>query len=144
MQVQVIVKELNHMLANETLRFQDTEHLFNRVIEEINSNLNAIYPTMTEFLTQSDITGDYNVFPDRYIRSVLIPGAAFYFYQEDEEGEYVASSFGATYRQNMFHMVRDHMMKVPEKYQSDNEGYVTMSKGMFGAGVGISLTDFCE
>lgn len=145
MQIQTIIKNININLAGEMLRYNDLEPFLDRVIDEINENLNSTYPSFSEFVTSDEVRGDanYNLFPDRFIRSVVVPGVCYYYYQSDEEGEPSANSFGGMYRQNLFKMTRDFIMKVPIEYQSNAEGYVEFAQEL-GFGIGIDITKRCK
>lgn len=145
MRIQTIVKNVNHTLANETLRFQDIEHLLDRVLDDINGELESTYPSFSSFVDdlETPLDANYNFFPEKYIRSVVIIGVAYYYYQEDEEGESAAGSFNQSYRSAMWKFKRDFTMKVPVEYQSDQEGFVTMADDMFG-GIGIDITKGCK
>lgn len=145
MKIDTIIKNVNTLLAGEMLRYRDLEIHLDRVIDEINSDLQSTYPVISEFIASDEagMDANYNLFPDKYIRSVVIPGVAYYYYQMDEEGEQAANGFLATYRANLFKMVRDYIIHVPEKYQANDEGYVEFSQEIFG-GIGIDITKGCK
>lgn len=126
MKKQAIVNGINKYLADEMLRYEDVELFLDRTIDDINQDLNAKFPSFSEHMAsdQVDADGSYEFFPDRYIRSVVIIGAAFYFYQADEEGERVAGSYHQMYQENRYKMTRDYMMMVPEEFIDDKAGYV--------------------
>ena len=68
---------------------------------------------------------EYNFFPDKYIRTVVIPGAAWHFYVMDEEGLQTAPQYMADYENGKFIMQRDMLYKIPEEYQDDdNQGFI--------------------
>ena len=90
------------------------------VIDDINGALNAVFPTLSAYGK-----ADYDCFPDRYIRSVLIIGAAFKFYVTDEEGIATAQQYQMTYQNNLFYMARDYSNNVPFEYVADKQGYLT-------------------
>ena len=126
----LISKKLGDELVSESemLSYMDS------VVDDINTRLNATFPTFTEF--KEDNAGvsaellDYTVFPDKYIRTVVIPGAAFKYYTTDEEGSYSAPKYEEEYNTGLFYMVRDYSFSIPEKYQADEQGYVSL--GDFG------------
>ena len=123
---------INEKLAGETLHPTQLLSYMDDVIDEINTELNSCFPSITEFITDQE-TGDknysenYNLFPESYIRSVLILGAAFKFYVTDEEGSNTAQLYQAQYKSNLFKMVRDYIWEVPEEYQNDSGGFVQIS-----------------
>lgn len=57
---------------------------------------------------------NYDVFPDHYIRSVLVIGAAWKWYITDEEGNTTAPLIFQEYQQNLFEMIRDYINYVPQ------------------------------
>jgi hypothetical protein len=121
MELNKIVQGVNHLLAGELLTLNQLKSHLDATIDDINNRLNATFPTITEFVDGK--TGlDYNAFPDRYIRSVLFQGAAFYFYLTDEEGAESAPEYMRVYQKNIFYMERDYTSQVPEKYQAGDKG----------------------
>lgn len=130
MKVIDIVKLSNKYLAGEQLTYPKLLPFLDAVIDDINSELNATFPSFT-FL---DIDGnpasdiEYDYFPDNYIRSVVCLGAATKFYLTDEEGVLAAEGYEMTYRQNLFYMVRDYIDHVPKFFQSDSKGGVRQAE----------------
>lgn len=112
------------MLAGEQLVYSKLEPFLDSVIDDINIQLNSRYPTFSEcnFPSVLDTAAVYDYFPDRYIRSVVIKGAAYKFYIMDEEGINTAEMFGYDYQDALYYMLRDFVDKVPEEYQDDNTG----------------------
>jgi hypothetical protein len=83
MTTKAIVDHINELLAGETYDYQKYEPYLDRVIDDINSQLNTRYPAYSELKIKGnhgDVPDKFECFPDRYIRLVLIPGAAYYFY----------------------------------------------------------------
>jgi hypothetical protein len=117
MLLQDITKRVNNKLAGETLTYSQMKDHLDSVIDDINSELNSIFPAFSEL---EDTVIDYNFFPERYIRQVVVSGAAVYFYGTDEEGEMVASQFQADYQRCLFYMIRDYSHLVPEDYRNDD------------------------
>ena len=139
-----IVNGVNKYLADEMLRYEDIEIFLDRTIDDINQAMNAKYPSFSEFMNSghSDVDGSYEFFPDRYIRSVVIIGAAYYFYQADEEGESVSSSFRNMYEKNLYLMTRDWLMMVPDEFIDDKAGYVKFNWSLNNE-LGIDIRDLC-
>ena len=100
MQVSQIVKLINQTLADELCSPAELLSYMDRVIDDINTRLNAKFPTVSEVIAMAGGTTDpdYNMFPDKYIRSVLVTGAAY-----------------------------DYSFSIPEIYREDNQGFVTDS-----------------
>lgn len=121
MKLDEITRRLNKKLADEMLSYQDVVYLLDHAVDDINDELFSTFPVFSELAVGSD---EYTAFPDKYIRKVVIPGAAYYFYTEDEEGERVAGEFYLNYRDELFKMSRDYMELVPDEYQNNEGGYV--------------------
>ena len=115
-----IVAGVNTLLAGETLTLNQMRLFLDSVIDEINDKLSSKFPTF-EALTES---GEYDYFPDNFIRSVVIKGAAYKFYVTDEEGTPTAVQYKFDYLDALFIMERDYSCKVPVEYQDYERGYV--------------------
>lgn len=118
MTIENIVQGVNDQLAGELLTYTNIRPLLNEVIDEINASLDACFPEFTSNTTE------YNYFPDRYIRSVLIKGTAFKFYIIDEEGIPSAQQFNYNYQDALFRMVRDYLEDIPDEYKADHKASV--------------------
>ena len=125
MEIAKICTLINQSLAGEMLRQDELMLYMDKVIDDINSQLNSNYPTFSEYTSEffPDYP-NYNVFPEKYIRSVVVPGAAYNFYKVDEEGNSTAPLFRQEYQTNLFYMVRDMMESVPPRFQGRCQGYV--------------------
>lgn len=126
MNIPVILSKINHKLAGEMLRETDLLSYMDKVVVDINNRLQARFPTFTEAKSLPGFNGDYNFFPDRYILGVVIPGSAYYFYTDEEEGERVASTFESEYASGLFVMSRDFLSQVPEIFQNTSGGFLDM------------------
>ena len=125
MKLNEITERLNKKLADELFSYQDIVYLLDHAVDDINDTLFSSFPVFSDLETGSI---EYTAFPDRYIRQVVIPGAAYYFYTEDEEGEQVASEFYISYQNGLFRMSRDYLEQVPEEYQNNEGGYVEIEE----------------
>ena len=121
MDLNKLVQRTNSLLAGEQLTFEQLKVHFDSVIDDINSHLNSDYPSLSEF-QEEDYEGTYNYdyFPDKYMRSVVAVGAAYYFYMTDEEGAQSAVEYAQKYHNNLFFMQRDHI--VPEEFNAGDKG----------------------
>ena len=130
MKVKDIVRLTNKYLAGEQLTYPKLLPFLDAVIDDINSELNATYPSFSSLAIDGQPldTDVYDVFPDRYIRSVVCIGAAANFYTMDEEGIMSAEGYEMKYRQNLFYMVRDYIEQVPEFFRSDSRGGVRQAE----------------
>lgn len=118
MHLNMLVQKINDKLAGETLMYDQLQVFLDEVIDDINSSLNSCYPAFSEFSQAlHEFYPNYCFFPDKYIRSVVIPGAAYKFYTTDEEGANVAPKYEQEYRNNLYKMQRDFSFQVPPQYQ---------------------------
>lgn len=122
MQINKIVDRLNQLLAGEMYDYSFFEPFLDETIDDINDALNTIYPCFSDVVA-AGLT-EYNLFPERYIRNVVIKGAAHKFYTMDEEGIDSAEQYGWDYQKNLFMMYRDYSCAIPEEYQSESTGSV--------------------
>lgn len=117
-----IVKSINELLAGEMYTYQEYESFLDRVIDDINSQLNTRYPSFSELkaANKGDPPDKFECFPDRYIRLALIPGAAYYFYIMDEEGIDTAPAYREMYQRGLFMMLRDYV-EYDKRYQAHDD-----------------------
>lgn len=142
-----VTQLFNEKLAGELFNYDEIVSYLDLVIDEINADLSSKFPTFSEFTptqfpdykveeyTREDgsidtvkknlIYSNYDLFPDKYIRSVVIPGAAYKWFSVDEEGASTAPLFQQEYEKAKFEMVRDYMDFVPLEYIQDNTGAAT-------------------
>jgi len=121
-----IIGRVNDKLAGEMLTYDELIIHLDAVVDDINIRLSANYPAFSEFnIEDHPDYPNYNFFPDKYIRSVVVPGAAYKFYITDEEGIDTAQNYGYEYQNALFYMTRDYSDLVDEKYMDDDVGYLT-------------------
>ena len=119
-----IQKLFNDALAGETLSFKEMLPHLDAAIDSINTKLNSTYPVFSD-IPHTTIDAVYDFFPDKYIRTVVIPGAAWHFYVMDEEGLQTAPQYQQDFENGKFIMQRDMLYKIPEEYQDDDHaGFV--------------------
>lgn len=124
-----ITKYVNERLAGETLMYSQMILFLDSVIDDINAALNSCYPSFSDFTSDCyPKYPNYNFFPDRYIRSVVILGAAYKFYVTDEEGIQTAQALQYEYQRNLFLMQRDFSLEVPEAFQNCGAGMLASSQ----------------
>lgn len=171
-----IVDAINRKLAGEMFTFDELKVWLDEAIDDINSDLNACFPTFSEFsnpgykieenpdvigpivrnLDGTEITKtvdslilkpylqypDYNFFPDKYIRSVVIPGVCAKFYTTDEEGAQVAQQYQWDYKDNRFLMIRDYSANVPIEWRDRHQGFLHNSPNFLNSTPEVYSTDF--
>lgn len=130
MKYNTIISLISKQLADEIVSESEMLSYMDRVIDDINARLNTVFPTFTEFKeANSNVTNnllDYNVIPDKYIRTVVIPGTAYKYYTTDEEGGYAAPKYADDYETGLFYMLRDYSFSVPAEYRADDQGFVSL------------------
>ena len=122
--INTIVNYINERLAGEQLLYSQLLVFLDGTIDDINQALNSNFPVFSEFNENYKQYPDYNFFPDRYIRTVVVTGACAKFYICDEEGAAVAEQYQYEYRDKLFLMVRDYSHLVPEEFRVDHQGYM--------------------
>lgn len=141
MKINSIVNLVNQSLAGERLSYAELIPYLNNVIDEINTTLNSNYPVF-ELDASGTTLSEYNFFPDRYIRTVLVTGAVWFFYTVDEEGAQAAPMFQLQYKQALFYMLRDWSYNIPEEYRADyNQGSIVSDFNM-DRGLEVNGSDF--
>ena len=128
MHIQVLVNLINHKLADELLSQTQLLMHMASVIDDINAQLNSTFPTFSEVIQKEGVNNpDYQYIPDKYLRSVVVVGAATKYYEIDEEGNITAQLFAQDYRQQLFYMLRDFSMSIPEEYRAKDQGIIGLS-----------------
>ncbi len=96
--INTIVNYINERLAGEQLLYSQLLVFLDGTIDDINQALNSNFPAFSEFSEKDENYPDYNFFPDRYIRTVVVTGACAKFYICDEEGAAVAEQYQYEYK----------------------------------------------
>lgn len=140
MYIQNLIELINHKLADELLSPTQLIKHMDSVIDDINTQLNSVFPTFTELLQDNQMLNiNYTAFPDKYLRSVVVVGAATKYYEIDEEGNPVAQSFAQEYRQQLFYMLRDYSYAIPEEYRAKEvQGVINLDNNKLNT-PGLSL-----
>lgn len=115
-----VQKLFNEALAGETLSYKEMLPHLDAAIDDINAKLNTIYPVFSD-VPYENSESEYSFFPDKYIRMVVIPGAAWHFYVMDEEGLQTAPQYQVDFENGKFIMQRDMLYKIPEEFQDDDQ-----------------------
>lgn len=123
MQIKILIESINTQLAGELLSIGELKDFVDKAIDDINTRLNTKFPVLSDILDGTH--SEYTAIPDKYIRSVVIPGATFKYYITDEEGAAVAPKYEEEYLKGLFYMERDYMPIVPEEYiETDEQGHI--------------------
>lgn len=128
MRIANIVALVNRKLANELLSQTELLMYMDSVIDDINAQLNSTFPTFSEVIAEEGVNDpDYQYIPDKYLRSVVVVGAAVKYYEADEEGNPSATAYVQDYKQQLFYMLRDFSFSIPEEYRAENQGFIPLS-----------------
>ena len=128
MRYNTLVSLISKHLADEIVSESEMLSYMDRVIDDINARLNTTFPTFTEYKeAHGDVANnilDYTAIPDKYLRTVVVPGAAFKYYTTDEEGSYASPKYEEDYRTGLFYMERDFSFSIPRQYRAHHQGYI--------------------
>lgn len=123
MHIKKLIESINTQLAGELLSVGELKDFIDKAIDDINTRLNTKFPVLSDVLNAT--TFEYTAIPDKYIRTVVIPGATFKYYITDEEGAAVAPKYEEEYLKGLFYMERDYIPIVPEEYlETDAQGHL--------------------
>lgn len=145
-----MVNLTNRSLAGEMLRYEDLEHIYDDIIDDVNIQMNTRFPAFSEwadfvneFNTNLAVNtpdcmparfldaNNYTAIPDKYLRKLAKYGGAYKFYIEDEEGESVALEYFKGYQQTLFYMLRDYSEDVPAIFRCEDSGSIKNIGGAF-------------
>lgn len=131
MKIATLVQNINSQLAGELLSVAELTVFVDKAIDEINTRLNTKFPVLSELIAVIKETGsslDYTAIPDKYIRTVVVPGTVFKYYTTDEEGAAVAPKYEEEFLKGLFYMERDYLNLVPPEYQETiDQGWIEMN-----------------
>lgn len=119
-----IARNFNVLLAGDNLPLKEILPHLDFTIDRINETLNTCYPTMSE-IKYSELLGadttQYTCFPDKFIRTVCLSGAAWHYYVTDEEGLATAAQYQQDFEHALFIMQRDMLYNIPDEYRAPYE-----------------------
>lgn len=136
MKLKDITLKVNELLAGERHSYAQIVNFLDRTIDDINSQLNSTFPAFSEI---PEGKAEYDYFPDRYIRSVVCVGAAWYYFTTDEEGISTAPQYQYDYDRGLFIMLRDYFNDVPVEYQSTSLKALVMAKDVEDGESGVTV-----
>jgi hypothetical protein len=129
MLISTLVQNINSQLAGELLSIHELTVFIDKAIDDVNIRLNTKFPVLSDVIALALNNGakefEYNAIPDKYIRTVIVPGAVFKYYTTDEEGAAVAPKYEEEFLKGLFYMERDYLNLVPEEYQDSlDQGWI--------------------
>lgn len=130
MKISTLIQNINSQLAGELLSIGELTVFVDKAIDDINTRLNTKFPVMSDVIEQTKAEGatsfEYTAIPDKYIRTVVVPGAVFKYYTTDEEGAAVAPKYEEEFLKGLFYMERDYLNLIPEEYRETlDQGWVS-------------------
>lgn len=134
-----ITSRVNELLAGERHTYNQLIIYLDKTIDDINSQLNSTFPAFSEL---PEGKAEYAYFPDRFIRSVVCVGAAWYYFTTDEEGISTAPQYQYDYDRGLFIMLRDYFNQVPVEYQSTDLKALVMAKDIEDGERGVSVDGY--
>lgn len=129
MLISTLVQNINSQLAGELLSVGELTVFIDKAIDDINTRLNTKFPVLSDTIATIQSEGstkfEYKAIPDKYIRTVVVPGAVFKYYTTDEEGAAVAPKYEEEFLKGLFYMERDYLNLIPEEYQESlDQGWI--------------------
>jgi hypothetical protein len=149
---QEIVDRLNQLTMKYNLTWNDIKYDADKAIMKINSYLGAKYPKMSQVLLTptsvyalgytDDMDGDgdndgdytlYEIFPDDYIHSIVIPFIAMEVLARDEEFTTIYNKYGVELEDGLFTMFQNEFNNIPLVFrQNPNQGVFFASESAQG------------
>lgn len=130
-------KQLNTMLNGELVPWKRLIQHINYAIDEINTVMNTVFPIVDPEGSAADMNTDYDAIPNKYIRTVILPGAVHHYFMVDDEGTSPEIDFARQFEAGKFFMLRDYSSSVPDVYKvKDN------ADGSFAGAVESNYEDY--
>lgn len=123
---QELVDRLNQLTLHYNLTWFDIRYDADKAITKINAFMGTKYPKMTDYLTSSDSTytiisegTPYEIFPEEYMHSVVIPFIAMEILARDEEFTTVYNKYATDLDDGLFTMFQKEFNRVLEIFRQD-------------------------
>jgi hypothetical protein len=125
MKISTLIQNINSQLAGELLSIGELAVFVDKAIDDVNTRLNTKFPVLSDIVEAikagTTTVCEYTAIPDKYLRTVVVPGAVFKYYTTDEEGAAVAPKYEEEFLKGLFYMERDYLNLVPPEYQETLE-----------------------
>lgn len=149
---QEIVDRLNQLTLRYNITWQDIKYDADKAITKINNFMGTKYPKMSEILLSADSTytlgyseqqdndgdvvhGDYRpgrvyeIFPEEYIHSIVIPFIAMEILARDEEFTTIFNKYAAEVEEGLFNMFQNEFNRVPFIFRQNPDQGVFFPSG---------------
>ena len=133
---QEMVDILNHYTIDYNVTWDEVKYDADRAIMRINSHLGAKYPKMSEIMVSPEHhysirvkDKDVQIFPERYILTVVIPFIASEILARDEEFTTIYNKYVLDFENGLFDMFQNEFNKVPAVFRQDIDSGVFFAEG---------------
>lgn len=121
-----LVRRVNQLSIRRNLSWDDIKYDADAAIERINSFLGALYPKMTDIMIYDDSTYsmrvkgvDREIFPEKYIHSIVIPSIAMEVLARDEEFTTIYNKYAMQVEDGLFDMFSNEFNRVPFQFRQN-------------------------
>lgn len=121
-----IVKRINEKMFEGLYSYEDMKYELDDAIILINNTMHSKFPFMSEFF-EATPEGNYDFFPEEYIRSVVIEYVVSALYRREGEFSNEFNTAVGAYNRGLEVMFRDHYHRVPEEYLDQEVGVIAMN-----------------
>lgn len=135
-----IKNRINKLMFNELYTFDDIKDDLDDAIIQINSKLHSKFPMMSTILTDKDSEYKYTpeasdevpnpqpteIFPEIYIRSVVINYAVASLFAQQDEFSNAYINAQNKFENGLDNMFRDYYENIPEVFVDDDGGYMEL------------------
>lgn len=133
---QEMVDILNHYTIDYNVTWDEVKYDADRAIMRINSHLGAKYPKMSAIMVSPEHhysirvkDKDVQIFPERYILTVVIPFIASEILARDEEFTTIYNKYVLDFENGLFDMFQNEFNKVPAVFRQDVDSGVFFAEG---------------
>lgn len=132
---QEMINILNHYTLDYNLTWDEIKYDADKAIMRINSHLGAIFPKMSEIMSSPNHhysirvkDRDVQIFPERYILSVVIPFIASEVLARDEEFTTIYNKYVLEFENGLYDMFQNEFNRVPEVFKQSIDAGVFFAK----------------
>jgi len=135
-----IVELINKNMYEELYGFDDVKDKLDDAIIAINNTMHTTFPMITEILTtesseytyevtdpDTGVTSIYPIFPEKYMRSVVIEFAVSELFRRQGEFGPEYQSAVQAYERGLSSMFQNYYERVPEQYIDENTGIIPIT-----------------
>ena len=129
-----LVHRLNQLTLRYNLTWYDISRDADNAITHINNFMGTKYPPMSVYMNRPDGTYRFRaskrnveIFPDRYIHSVVIPYIAIQILARDEEFTQVYQKYQQDLDDGLYQMFQNEFNRVPYEFRQNPDQGVSFS-----------------